>query len=129
MTVYYSTDDETFNISVIWDVYYELEDQDRLNVGESYYEAEFEPITPSRYCTLSEVDHILETLDERVYDDCNMEDSESIFQDTTPEQKEELRKLLEDWTTKYVNLSKYYRCIGKSVQKQITQQDIDDHGS
>lgn len=121
-TVYYSADNETFNYDSIGELMHDLLSEDALEPGRVYYEADGFPVTHEHVISVYQVEHLLENLDEQVYDDVG-EVYDNDYSDVPAEAKEELRQLLITWAKKHVGL-RYWRLEGQSRKKEFTAEEI-----
>lgn len=113
----YSLDEETF---YDWEqLIRELEENDDLQEGVTYYEADKVHIKADEY--INAID-ILEELDERIYEDIG-EVYDYEFSNASSESKKELEEIIAVWAEKHVNLP-YWKAINV-VQKRITKQDME----
>ena len=117
----YSVDEENYNLTEIGDVLDQLDLDGNLVVGHSYWEADAEELTPE-YVITSNLESVLEQLDDRVYEDLG-EVYDNDFMGASADAKAELKTLLIEWTSKHVNISRYY-IVKNSVEKFITDEDI-----
>lgn len=118
----FSLDNEEFNFREFWDM---LESMDDPKVGDTYYEADCVRLSPTDGVNKYSVDHILESMDERIYEDIG-ECYGNEFLDVSDEAKAELLALLEDWSIKHVDLSMYWRIVGKTRECKLTADDLRD---
>jgi len=116
----YSTDNEEFTYDSIG----EMLDCNELNAGESYYIAEVKTFESKDAITYSSTLHLLDALDEGCFNRVG-EDFAYDFSKVHQEAKVELRSLLQGWTEKHVNLSKYFLIQGRTKEMKLEQEDIE----
>jgi len=118
----YSTNNEEFCHTEIGDVLDALDSEGRLKVGETYYEADSQPLTAPK---LLRADLALEQADELGYDLIG-EAWDNPF-DVSAEAKGELQDALNAWAAKYVDVSRYFEIVGKTRPMQVTESDLPDN--
>lgn len=116
----YSTDDETFNNDCLGDL---IDGMDDPQVGDTYYEADCVTLAPTEGINSWTVDSILENMDEQVWEEMG-ECYDSTYTDVSDEAKAELRILLEAWATKHIDLSRYWKIVGKTRECKLTAEDL-----
>lgn len=116
----YSLNDEEFNYSDIGEV---IDMMDDPKVGDTYYEADCVTLTPTEGLNGYTVDSILENMDELVYDQIG-ECYDNQCSDVSDEAKAELLALLEAWANKHIDLSNYWKIVGKSRECTLTEEDL-----
>lgn len=119
-TVFYSSDNESFNEDSLGDL---IDSMDDPQVGDTYYEADGEKLTPTDGIHDWTVGEILENMDELISDDIG-EIYDNTCSQVSDEAKAELRSLLEAWATKHIDLSNYWRISGKSRERKLTADDL-----
>lgn len=119
MKTYYSTDDENYCHETPSDAFDALDSEERLVVGEIYWEADFLPMEPQQVLSAA---HVLEEADERGYDIIG-ETWDNPFSVPRDAQME-LQSLLDAWAAKHVDLSRYYTILGKPRQLTVTDADL-----
>lgn len=119
-TVFYSSDNESFNEDSLGDL---IDSMDDPQVGNTYYEADGEKLTPTDGIYDWTVGEILENMDERISDDIG-EIYDNTCSQVSDEAKAELRSLIEAWATKHIDLSNYWRISGKSRERKLTADDL-----
>jgi len=116
----YSTDNEEFT----YDSISEMLDCNELNAGDSYYIAEVKTLDSKDAITYSLTLHLLDLVDEWCYNRVG-EDFDSDFSKVHQEAKVQLQSLLQGWTDKHVNLSKYFLLQGMTKEMKLEQEDIE----
>ena len=117
--VCYSADGEVWQHTGIDDLFSDMDDDGRLEVGETYYEADFETIDLAKmFC----IESILETAEERLWDLIG-ETSEDAFA-VSAEAKADLRAVLADWTKRHLGSSAYWKCVGNVRELSVAADDI-----
>jgi len=121
---YYSTNDEDFVHSDIGSV---IDAMDEPKVGDTYYVADCEPMTNSALVHENFIGQILDLLDDDLYRVVG-ETADSNFSIAGAEAKEELLTLVRQWADKHVNLSGYFRIVGRTRECKLTADDLSDGG-
>ena len=119
---FYSTDNEAFNHDSIDAL---LDYMDNPQVGDVYYEADGVKLSPRAGINDWTVDSILESMNERIYDEIGESYDGQECLDVSDEAKAELRQLLEAWATKHIDLSRYWKLIGDSRECSLTAEDLE----
>ncbi|MCZ2397866.1 MAG: hypothetical protein LC100_15160 [Chitinophagales bacterium] len=115
----YSLNEEDF---YEWeDLMNELE-QEELQEGTEYFEADKVDVVAHDYVKLHQIDYLLESLDEWVYEDIG-EVYNNDFYNVSKEAKQEIVDFLLKWTEKHVNLP--YWKVKNVVKKVITKEDLE----
>ena len=117
----YSTDEESFDIDNVCDVFDELESNGKLKAGQCYWVADAVKQKPSWYFS---VDNLLNNLTESAADNGGGEYAE-YFPNVSSDEKAELNKLICDWLDAKVAVTFYN--VEHPVEIEITQADIDDY--
>ena len=116
----YSLNDEDFNFDSMSDL---IDSCDDPKVGDTYWEADCRTMQSTDVINSYTVDSLLENMDERIYEDVGeVYDNECSY--VTDEAKTELRNLMEAWAEKHINLSRYWKIIGKSRECKFTEDDL-----
>lgn len=115
----YSTNDEDFTFTELEDLISELESNGDLVVGYTYYEADFKRISGE---DIVSVDRIIEDMDERLYDLVGEAAEDGC--DASKEAVQELADLVAQWADKHADIKRYFTIVGKSRQKEITEEDL-----
>ena len=118
---FYSTNDEVFDYDTFGDLLDSLEGEADFLIGLEYYSAKFEKEDLAKYL---DVDGILESADDYLYDNIPNDDGWDLFQSTSKEAKQELSNLLKEWTHKHLSKKIVYKMMGKSTKHTITEDDI-----
>lgn len=116
----YSWDNESFNYDSFGDL---LDLHDDPQVGDTYYEADCRTLEPTDGINNLTVASLLEDMDGRVYDDIG-EVYDNEYSEVSDEAKAELLELIEGWARKHVNLSHYWKIVGKTREKKLTAEDL-----
>lgn len=116
----YSIDNETFNDDSLSDL---IDGMDDPQVGDTYYEADCVTLEPIEGINGYTVDSILENMDERIYDELG-ECYDNTCSNVPNEAKAELRGLLELWAMKHIDLSSYWKIVGKTRECKLTADDL-----
>ena len=120
----YSANDEDFIYQDVGELFDALDSDGRLVVGQVYYEADFRNLLPSDLINKHRIGSILEQFDDDLYEKIG-EISDNDFYNVTDDAKEELRQLLNTWIEKHVNVSKYWKIVGKSRECVVTAEDLE----
>lgn len=120
----YSTDGESFNHNSLGEVFDDLESEGELYEGRVYYEADYKPLEVQDYASSHTVAWMLENLDEQIYDDIG-ECYDNDCYNVSKEAREELRTFLESWITKHVDLSCYFKIVGKPRELKVVKEDLE----
>jgi len=112
----YSLNDEEFIFDDFGDMIDNMIDP---KVGDVYYEADCKSVSVEDYL---DVDQILESADERLYDDVG-EIADPDYFAVGAEARAELKNLLDEWARKHVSL-RYWKIVGKSRAKEIEEGDL-----
>ena len=124
MKTCYSLDDETFNHDSLGELLDDMAgDEDGLYVGRPYYEANCEVMTTEHLADDSAVYSLLERMDEDLFEEVG-EISDNDFTSVSPEARAELLALVRGWVDKHVNVSRYWRIVGKSRQQRLTAEEV-----
>jgi hypothetical protein len=116
----YSLNDEDFNFSELGDL---IDSHATPKVGEAYWEADSKPCRATDGINGYTVESLLEGMDERIYEDVG-EVYNNECSNVTDEAKAELHSLLEAWAAKHINLSRYWKIVGKSRECKFTAEDL-----
>lgn len=116
----YSLNDEEFNFKSIADL---IEMYVDPQVGGRYWEADCKPLQPTDGINGYTVESLLEGMDERIYEDTG-EVYDNECSNVSDEAKAELHGLLEAWANKHIDLSRYWKIIGKPRECQLTAEDL-----
>lgn len=116
--VAYSINDEEFIYDSVDDLLDALDCDGRLEVGTIYYEIDVEPCYPEEFLS---AERILEQAEEWAYDELG-ECAEDMFFGVGP--MHDLQQLLNEWAKKHYSGSRYWRCVGKSRERRITEEDL-----
>lgn len=116
----YSWNDEEYNCDSLGDL---LDNADDPQVGDTYYEADCVTLEPTAGIHSGTVDWLLENMDENIYDSIG-EFYDNECSDVSDEAKSELRALIEGWARKHINLSRYWKIIGKRREMKLTEGDL-----
>ena len=111
----YSTDEENFN----WESLSELIEDNELEVGSAYWEADAIPVT---HADNIHVGNILEYMDERLYDEVG-EIADCDYSNVTHEAELELRDLMLAWAEKHVKL-RYWK-VRNAKEMQVQPEDLE----
>ena len=120
----YSANDEDFIYQDVGELFDALDSDGGLVVGRVYYEADFRNLLPSDLINKHRIGSILEQFDDDLYEEIG-EISDNDFYNVTDDAKEELRQLLNTWIEKHVNVSKYWKIVGKSRERVVTAEDLE----
>ncbi len=120
----YSANDEDFIYQDVGELFDALDSDGRLVVGQVYYEADFRNLLLSDLINKHRIGSILEQFDDDLYEKIG-EISDNDFYNVTDDAKEELRQLLNTWIEKHVNVSKYWKIVGKSRECVVTAEDLE----
>ncbi len=123
---FYSTDDESFNFESIGELMDELDGEGSLEEGRVYYEGEGERVSVETVVTAHTVDHLLENIDENLYEELG-ECYSNDFSDVTAEEREELRNLIVEWAKKHVRIQRYWKMVGRSEEKRFTKEEVQEY--
>lgn len=116
----YSLNDEEFNITEMGDL---IDQHNNPEVGGIYWEADCKPLLPTDGINSHTVDSLLENMDERIYEDTgDVYDNECS--NVSDEAKAELNGLLRSWAIKHIDLSRYWKIIGKTRECKFTAEDL-----
>ena len=118
--VCYSRDDEDYSCIELGDLLADLVADDELFEGATYYESDAIPLEWSGAFNVS---NILESADERVYDDVG-ETYNNDFSNVSPEAKEELKALLNTWAGRHMGTSRYWQLTGKVRECKVTAEQV-----
>lgn len=121
----YSRDDEDFSFTELGDLMQDLDNDGELEPGRVYYEADCTPITHEYIVSEHEITHLLENLDEQVYEEVG-EISDCDYTGVSVEAANELRQLVKAWAEKHVAL-RYWRIDGKSRAKTFSKEEIEEY--
>jgi hypothetical protein len=116
----YSLNDEEFNFKEMGDLIDAHEDP---KVGTTYWEADCRPMQPTDGINTHTVESLLENMDERLYEDLD-EIYDNECSDVSDEAKAELHGLLHSWAIKHIDLSRYWKIVGKSRECKFTAEDL-----
>lgn len=117
--IFYSRDDEEFKHETLGD----LIDAEDLEVGETYYTAEFNPVKPSDIVGIGNIDSLIEDFSETLNDLCG-ESADGVFLDVSMMERADLRICLEDWVKRRIGSYKLWTISGKSTEHVITEDDV-----
>lgn len=118
---WYSLNDEDFIYEDLFGLFEEMKSNGDFEIGATYYEADFCKVKAS---DVVKVDWILDEINEQLYDIVG-EFAIDSFQ--YKGKVEELQKLIEDWIDSNTNISEFYRIVGNSREKKITQEEFQDY--
>lgn len=116
----YSLDDEEFRYDSLGDV---IDAMDEPQVGSVYYEADCRELAAPDFADNNTIEHLLEHMDEDLFEEVG-EIADCDFTSVPPEAKEELRALVQAWVEKHVNVTRYWRIVGKSRECRLTAEDL-----
>lgn len=119
--VAYSTNDEEFPHRELSDVFEAMIDNGSFEVGRVYYEVDIEQVCLPAYL---DAESILENAEERLYDEIG-EAAEDAFW-ASKAAVTTLNTLLTDWAKEHLS-GTYWKCSGKTRERMVTQEDIDDY--
>jgi hypothetical protein len=122
MQTFYSVDNESFSHGDLGSL---IDYMDDPQVGGVYYEADGVRLPPTAGINDWTVDSILESMNERIYDEIGESYDGQECLDVSDEAKAELRQLLEAWATKHIDLSRYWKLIGDSRECRLTAEDLE----
>lgn len=91
-------------------------------VGDVYYEATCLEIMPVNVFDDDLIQSFLFDADGLIYDQVG-ETYQDAYGNVSAQAKEELKKLMQDWAVKHVNLQGYYK-ITNTVKKTFTEEDL-----
>jgi len=117
----YSLNNEEFNFSEVGDLIGAHEDP---KVGASYWEADCKLCTSTEGINGYTVESLLENMDERLYEDIG-EVYNNECSNVTDAAKAELHGLLKSWAIKHIDLSRYWKIVGKSRECAFTAEDFE----
>jgi hypothetical protein len=120
-TTCYSADGETFSHESLG----ALIDNDELQVGDTYYEADSEPLKAGDCLRPHVIENLLECMDERLWDLANAM-PDNPFSGVSPEARNELRSLVLAWAERHVDLTRYWHIVGEPRQCVLTPDDLAD---
>ena len=116
----YSLDNEEFNFSSMANL---IESCIDPQVGSVYWEADCKLCGPADGINGYTVESLLEDMDERLHDDIG-EVYDNECSNVTDEAKAELHDLIDAWAVKHIDLSRYWKIIGKSRECKFTAEDL-----
>lgn len=116
----YSLNDEEFNFDCFGDM---LDSMDDPKVGDSYWEADCKTMTNDDVMNFHTVNSLLEGMDEQAYDMLG-EIYDNECSDVSDEAKEELQAAISAWAAKHINLSRFWKIVGKSRECKLTAEDL-----
>lgn len=116
----YSANDEEFNHESLSDL---IDSMDDPKVGDFYFEGDAESLEPTAGINCYTVDSILENMDERIYEELG-EFYDGGCSDVSQEAKDELKAAIETWANKHINLSRYFKIVGKTRAMKLTKEDL-----
>jgi len=114
----YSSNNEEFNFNEFDDLI-----ADGAEVGQTYWEADCKTCEPTDGINSHTVSSLLECMDERLYDDIG-EVYNSEFSNVSDEAKAELNGLIRSWAIKHIDLSRYWKIVGKTRECTFTAEDF-----
>lgn len=118
---WYSLNDEDFIYEDLFGLFEEMKSNGDFEIGATYYEADFRRMKAS---DVVNVHWILEEINEQIYD---IVGDFAIDSFQYKGKVEELQKLIEDWINSNTNISEFYRVVGNSREKKITQEEFEDY--
>lgn len=110
----YSSDEENFNSEDFGD-FLALND---FEIGSTYWKADAIEVS---HCDFLSVNSILETADERLYEEVG-EVADNDYSDVSDEARAELQSLIEAWAAKHINL--HYWKVRNVKECRITAEDL-----
>ncbi len=119
---YYSLDGSMFDLHDISSVMDELYSTGRLEAGTVYYSQSFVPLVAEDVMpavSMYVVDCVKDTILNRLGDDF------LLGLDVPVSAQRELDKLALEWVKKHIDVSIYYKPVGKVVEHVVTQEDVD----
>lgn len=120
----YSLDNESFNYNSLGEVFDDLESEGELYEGRVYYEADYRPLDVKDLTLSYAVGSLLDDLDENLYDVVG-ESADADFYNVPKEAKQELVDFLESWIAKHVDLSHYFKIVGKPRELKVVEEDLE----
>lgn len=118
----YSTNNEDFNHSSLWEALEQIEGDDGLTVGRVVYEADANRRAAGYYF---DIDLMLEQMGEHAHEQGG--EYADDFPDVSPDKKAELQKLISDWLDANVNVNFY--TVNNRTEIAVTAEMIAEHRS
>lgn len=116
----YSRDDDLYIFDSVEELLFDMESDGKLTVGTPYYEANSRELHTEDFI---DIDHILEHFDEMLYEQVG-EVSDCDFSNVSPEAKDELSQLLQQWINKHTNVSSYSTIVGDTKELTVQPKDL-----
>lgn len=116
----YSLDNENFNFKSMADM---IEMYVDPQVGGLYWEADCKPLQDTDGINGYTVEALLNEMDERIHDEIG-EVYDNECSGVTDEDKAELHELIEAWAKKHIDLSRYWKIVGKPRECKFTAEDL-----
>jgi len=116
----YSLNDEEFNFNQLGDL---LNYMDDPKVGDTYFEADCKIMTTDDVISLHTVSSLLEGMDEAAYEVVG-EVYDNECSDVSEEAEAELQALISAWAVKHINLSRFWKIVGKTRECKLTEEDF-----
>lgn len=120
-SIFYSTDDESYNHDSLGDL---IDSMDDPQVGSTYFEADGARLKPTDGIDSFTVESILEGMDERIGDELGECYSGDICRKASPDARAELLASIQAWAEKHIELSNYWKLASKSRKRMLTADDL-----